>query len=45
MYVVKIYREGQWWSWGSAASPKVINKYLSLLEIILPGTPVKVDNA
>jgi hypothetical protein len=45
MYVVKLYRDGKWVSWGSAAHPRVINGYLELAKLAFPGVPVMVDKA
>lgn len=43
MYTIKIFREGQWVAWASAANPKVINQYLDLLRVLHPRVPVVVD--
>lgn len=42
MYVIKVFRGGQWVSWASAASPKVVNQYLQLLGIMSPHVQAKV---
>lgn len=42
MYVIRIYRGGEWVSWASAAHPRIINMYLNLLEASSPHTPVQV---
>lgn len=43
MYVIKLWRKGEWISWGSAANPKVINQYIDLLSLLHPGIQYMVD--
>jgi hypothetical protein len=45
MLVIKVYKNGDWVSFGSAANPKVINKYLNLARRLYPTQHIKVEEA
>jgi hypothetical protein len=45
MLVIKVYKNGEWVSFGSAANPKVINKYLNLARRLYPTQHIKVEEA
>lgn len=45
MLVIKVLKNGEWVSFGSAVSPKVINKYLNLARRLYPAQHIKVEKA
>lgn len=45
MLVIKVLKNGEWVSFGSAASPKVINSYLNLARRLYPTNHIKVEQA
>jgi hypothetical protein len=45
MLIIKVLKHGEWVSFGSAANPKVINKYLNLARRLYPATHIKVEKA
>lgn len=45
MLIIKVLKDGEWVSFGSAANPKVINKYLNLARRLYPHQNIKVEEA
>lgn len=45
MLIIKVFKNGEWVSFGSAANPKVINKYLNLARRLYPAKYIKVEKA
>lgn len=43
MYVIRIYRNGEWVAWTSTANPAIVDQYLQLLGVLHPGIPFAVD--
>lgn len=44
MYTIKLWRDGEYVPWTTAANPKVINMYLNLLEQLHPGIEYVIDH-
>jgi len=45
MLIIKVLKNGEWVSFGSAANPKVINSYLNLARRLYPTKHIKVEKA
>jgi hypothetical protein len=43
--IIKVLKNGEWVSFGSAANPSVINKYLNLARRLYPNKHIKVEEA
>lgn len=43
MLVIKVLKNGEWVSFGSAVNPTVINKYLNLARRLYPHQHIKVE--